>query len=136
MFVLLYVLCMCVSLCRCSFVCVRHSIFYVCVTYCDLDVTMRRHYKKSERRREGITTTSRMYHPKERRNKIRNLWLWLVCCSLLPTCNFHHRPFTLVVVKTSHFKSRRQDGRKRSLPCNPLHHWSNKSQEFSGTSVL
>ena len=37
-----------------------------------------------------------MYHPKEkrRRNKIRNLWLWLVCCYLLPTCNFHHRPFT------------------------------------------
>ena len=34
-----------VSLCRCSFVCVRHSIFYVCVTFCDLDVTMRRHYK-------------------------------------------------------------------------------------------
>ena len=34
-FVLLYVIC--VSLCRCSFVFVRHSIFYVCVTYCDLD---------------------------------------------------------------------------------------------------
>ena len=42
-FVLLYVLC--VSLCRCSFVCVRQSIFYVWVTCCDLDVTMRRHYK-------------------------------------------------------------------------------------------
>ena len=37
----------------------------------------------------------------------------------------------LLVVKTSHFKSRRQDGRKRSL-----HHWSNKSQEFRGTFVL
>ena len=42
-FVLLYVLC--VSLCRCSFVCVRQSIFYVCVTCCDLHVTIRRHYK-------------------------------------------------------------------------------------------
>ena len=56
---------------------------------------MRRHYKKSERRREGITTTSLVCTiQKKRRNKIRNLWLWLVCCSLLPTCNFHHRPFT------------------------------------------
>ena len=32
---------------------------------------------------------------KKRRNKIRNLWLWLVCCSLLPTCCFY-RPFTTV----------------------------------------
>ena len=31
------------SLCRCSFVCVRQSIFNVCVTCCDLDVTLRRH---------------------------------------------------------------------------------------------
>ena len=33
----------------------------------------------------------------------------------------------LVVVKTSHFMVTRtgtKDGRKRSLPCNPLHHWS------------
>ena len=42
-FVLLYVLC--VLLCQCSFVCVHHLIFYVCVTCYDLDVTMRRHYK-------------------------------------------------------------------------------------------
>ena len=60
-FVLLYVLC--VSLCRCSSVCVRHSIFYVCVTCCDLDVTI----SETERRREGRTTTSRMYHPKEKK---------------------------------------------------------------------
>jgi len=32
---------------------------------------------------------------KKRRNKIRNLWLWLVCCCLLPTCYFH-RPFTSI----------------------------------------
>ena len=38
-----------------------------------------------------------MYHQTERRNKIRNLWLWLVCCSLLPTCYFH-RPSTLLLV--------------------------------------
>ena len=42
---------------------------------------------------EGITTASRMHHQKKRRNLIRNLWLWLVCCFLLPTCYFH-RPFT------------------------------------------
>ena len=35
-----------------------------------------------------------MYHQKERRrHQTRNLWLWFVCCSLLPTCYFH-RPFT------------------------------------------
>ena len=50
----LYVLC--VSLCRCSYACVRRSIFYVCVTCCDLDVTI----SQKDRRREGITTTARM----------------------------------------------------------------------------
>ena len=42
-----------VSLCRCSFVCVRQSIFYVCVTCCDLDVTMRRHYKREREKARG-----------------------------------------------------------------------------------
>ena len=63
MFVLLYVLC--VSLCQCSFVGVRHSIFYVCVTCCDLDVTIR--LRERERKREGITTASRIYHQKEKK---------------------------------------------------------------------
>ena len=44
---------MCVLLCRCSFVCVRQSIFYVCVTCCDLDVTMRRHYKGEREKAKG-----------------------------------------------------------------------------------
>ena len=30
-----------VVLCQCSFVCVRHSIFYVCVMCCNLEVTKR-----------------------------------------------------------------------------------------------
>ena len=42
-----------VSLCRCSLVCVRQSIFYVCVTCCDLDVTMRRHYKGEREKAKG-----------------------------------------------------------------------------------
>ena len=43
-----------VSLCLCfSFVCVRHSIFYVCVTCCDLDVTMRRHDKEEREKAIG-----------------------------------------------------------------------------------
>ena len=75
------------SLCRCSLVvCVRQSIFYVCVTCCDLDVTMRRRYKV--RAREGEREEQRPLActiQKKRRNKIRNLWLWLVCCSLLLT---------------------------------------------------
>ena len=54
-------LCLCCCMysvchCRCPFVCVHHSIFCMCVTCCDLDVTI----SKSERRWEGITMTSRM----------------------------------------------------------------------------
>ena len=33
--------------------CVRQSIFYVCVTCCDLDVTMRRHYKREREKARG-----------------------------------------------------------------------------------
>ena len=57
------VVALCVSLCQSSFVCGRHSIFYVFVTCCDLDVTIR----LSERKREGRTTTSRVYHQKEKK---------------------------------------------------------------------
>ena len=61
----MFVVCtVCVSLCWYSFLCVHHSIFYVCVTCCDLDVTIS---KSHERKREGRTTTSHMYHPKENR---------------------------------------------------------------------
>ena len=73
-------------------VCTSVNLLHMC---CDLDVTMRRHKKR--RAREGereeqwpLACTIQ----KKRRNKIRNLWLWLFCCSLLPACNFHHRPFT------------------------------------------
>ena len=43
-----------------------------------------------EKKREAITTI------KKNRNKIRNLWLWFVCSSLLPTCYFH-QPFTYLL---------------------------------------
>ena len=94
MFVLLYSVCRSVS--GLSLMCVRHSIFYVCVTCYDL---LRRHYKtdrdsarESERQEQRpLACTIK----RKRRNKIRNLWLWLVCCSLLPTCYFH-RPFTSI----------------------------------------
>ena len=87
----LYVLC--VSLPRCSFVCVRHSVFYVCVTWCDIDVTISRRRSREDEREEQRPLACTI--KQKRRNKIRNLWLWLVCCSLLPTCNFHHRPFAI-----------------------------------------
>ena len=63
-FVLLYVLC--VSLCRCSFVCVRYSIFYVCVTCCDLDVTRR------ERAREGESEEQRPLACNIKRKEIKS----------------------------------------------------------------
>ena len=57
--------------------------------------------EESQGRREGITTTSLVCTiQKKRRNKIRNLWLWLGCCSLLPTSNFHHQPFTYIYIST------------------------------------
>ena len=46
-----------------------------------------------ERKREAIPTASRVDHQKKRKEQNRNVSLWLVCCSLLPTCYFH-RPFT------------------------------------------
>ena len=45
------------------------------------------------------------------------------CISLVP-----------VVVKTSHFTATRWA--QKILPYNPLHHWSNKSQESRRTSVI
>ena len=64
-FVLLYSVC---RSCLCSFVCVRHSIFYVCVTCCDLDVTIRLSKKAREKARgiRPLACTIRQ----ERRNKI------------------------------------------------------------------
>ena len=56
--------------------CVRHSIFYVCVTCCDLDVNIRlserarekaRGVREREEKREAISTAPCMYHPKEKK---------------------------------------------------------------------
>ena len=72
----------------------------------------RRHYETSLelRAREGEREEQRPLActiQKKRRNKIRNLWLWFVCCSLLPTCNFHHRPFTSIFIyKNIYFKKK------------------------------
>ena len=67
-FVLLYVLC--VSLCRCSFVCVRHSIFYVCVTCCDLDVTIRLTERAREKTRGNNNSFSHV--PSKRKEEIKS----------------------------------------------------------------
>ena len=61
----------CVSLCRCSFVCVRHSIFYVCVACCDLDVTMRRHYKREREKARG-KNNDLSYVPSKRKEEIKS----------------------------------------------------------------
>ena len=63
------------SLCRCSFVCVRHSIFYVCVTCCDLDVTMRRHDKSEtarEKARGKNNNNDLSYVPSKRKEEIKS----------------------------------------------------------------
>ena len=66
-FVLLYVLC--VSLCRCSFGCVRHSIFYVCVTCCDLDVTISLSETAREKARGNNNDLSHV--PSKRKEEIK-----------------------------------------------------------------
>ena len=61
----------CVSLCRCSFVCIRRSIFYVCVTCCVLDVTMRRHYQSVREKARG-TNNDLSYVPSKRKEEIKS----------------------------------------------------------------
>ena len=92
--------CICtLCLCCCLYSgCVALSVFFRVCTSVDL-LRMRyvlwftRHYETREGEREEQWPLACTIQ-KKRRNKIRKLWLWLVCCSLLPTCNFHHRPFT------------------------------------------
>ena len=67
-FVLLHVLR--VSPCRCSFVCVRHSIFYVCVTCCDLDVTISLSETAREKARGNNNDLS--YVPSKRKEEIKS----------------------------------------------------------------
>ena len=59
------------SLCRCSFVCVRQSIFYVRVTCCDLDVTTRRHYKR-EREKAREMNNDLSHAPSKRNEEIKS----------------------------------------------------------------
>ena len=64
---------LCVSLCQCSFVCGRHSIYYVCVTCCDLDVTKRLSETAREEARGNVNGPFACAIKKKRRNKIRKL---------------------------------------------------------------
>ena len=68
MFVLLYVLC--VLLCRCSFVCVRHSIFHVCVVCCDLDVTVS--LSETAREKARGNNNDLLYVPLKRKEEIKS----------------------------------------------------------------
>ena len=88
----MYSVCLSVGVLSCVYVSQSFTYALRVVIYTSLwDVTI----SESERRWEGRTTTSLVCTiQKKRRNKIRNLWLWLVCCSLLPTCNFHHHLHT------------------------------------------
>ena len=60
----------CVSLCQCSFVCVRHSIFYVCVTCCDLDVGIRLIERAREKARGNNNDPSHV--PSKRKEEIKS----------------------------------------------------------------
>ena len=101
--------CICtLCLCSCMYLGYVALSFRVCTSVNLLRMRyvlrFRHHYETSLelRAREGEREEQRPLEctiQKKRRNKIRNLWLWFVCCSLLPTCNFHHRPFT----HTKHF---------------------------------
>ena len=51
--------------------CVHPSIFYICVTRCDLDVTMRCHYK-SEREKVSGNNNDLSYVPSERKEEIKS----------------------------------------------------------------
>ena len=59
------------SLCLCSFVCVRHLIFYVCVTCCDLDVTISLSETEREKAR-GNNNDLFSYVPSKRKEEIKS----------------------------------------------------------------
>ena len=64
-------LCLCccmysVSLCRCSFVCVRYSIFYVYVT------CRHRHYKSEPREKARRNNNDLLYVPTKRKEEIKS----------------------------------------------------------------
>ena len=79
---------LCMMLCHCSFACGRRSIFYVCVV--TLDVIKRCVRESKKRYQRPLADT---IHKKKDEEKNRNIWLWLVCCCLLPACYFH-QPLT------------------------------------------
>ena len=86
--------CICTScLCCCSLCVALSVIFYICVTCCDLDVTIKLSETAQERTKGNNNGLSHVPSKKKKKKEIRNLWLWLVCCSLLPPCYFH-RPST------------------------------------------
>ena len=65
-FVLLYAACCC----QCSFMCGRCSIFYVCVTCCDLDVTIRLSERACDKARGN--NNSPLHVPSKRKEEIRS----------------------------------------------------------------
>ena len=80
----------------------------------------RLHYETSPKKRRAREGEREEQRPlactiqKKRRNKIRNLWLWLVCCSLLPTCNFHHRLFTYILcIEQNVFSSKKEEKKEK-----------------------
>ena len=79
---------LCMMLCHCSFACGRRSIFYVCVV--TLDVIKRCVRESKKRYQRPLADT---IQKKKDEEKNRNIWLWLVCCCLLPACYFH-QPLT------------------------------------------
>ena len=91
MFVLLYSVCRSVSVLSCADV-------IQCFTYVlrvvILDVTKRRGCERAREKARGDTNGLSYITSEKKSNKNRNIWLWLVCCCLLPTYCFH-RPFTL-----------------------------------------
>ena len=58
------------SLCQCSLLCVRHSIFYVCVTCCDLNVTIRQSASAREKARGNNNDLSHV--PSDRKEEIKS----------------------------------------------------------------
>ena len=122
MFVLLYSVChfVCQSLSVSSFFSVAcggglwHHLFVIIPLHMFYVLLFWTSLREREKKQEVFPMASRMYHQNKRRNKIRNLWLWLVCYCLLPTCYFHWL-FTLWRRKKHH--THNNNNKKTPMQC-------------------
>ena len=114
--------CLCTLCLCCCTLCVALSVFFHVLMLFDLLCMCYMLWFRCHNKKESVTETEREWQQpltcttkKKRSNKIRNLWLWLNCCSLLPTCYFHRSLYLALTSMTgSREAEQHQANRKRT----------------------